>query len=212
MYDEFNGFWDKKWWKPSLIEKNSFAQKVTHYCTWADLTLLDLGCWTGRDSLYFAETWFQVDAFDFSQNALDGLRIFSKEKWLDIQPILWNTREYPFPQSHYDIIYACNSLHYFDEDDTRHIIQKLKNALKPGGYIFTRVKSIHDRDFWKWERIGNHFYKNGDDIKYYFESHFLQELFDDFRILEIHELEYAHNKISGEITKNGFIDLMARKY
>jgi len=93
----------------------------------------------------------------------------------------------------------------------RDIVQKLKTSLRKWWYIFIRVKSIHDRDFWKWERIGNNFYKNGEDIKYYFESHFLQELFDDFEILEIRELQDTHNKISGETTMNWFIDIIARK-
>ncbi|NDK19976.1 class I SAM-dependent methyltransferase [Candidatus Gracilibacteria bacterium] len=170
-----------------------------------------MGCGTGRDSLYFAEKGFQVDAFDFSQNALNGLQMFSKEKGLDVHTILGSVREYIFIQDHYDVIYACNSLHYFNEKDMRDIVQKLKTSLRKGGYIFIRVKSIHDRDFGKGERIGNNFYKNGEDIKYYFESHFLQELFDDFEILEIRELQDTHNKISGETTMNGFIDIIARK-
>lgn len=155
--------------------------------------------------------WFNVEAFDFSKNALDRLKFFSEEKWFDIKTILWNTFDYNFEKDYYDIIYSCNSLHYFDEKETIRIIKKLKNSLKKWWYIFIRVKSINDTDYKKWQKISNNFYKNWDDIKYYFDIDFLSELFNDFEILEINYLQDIHNKIYWWTTINWFIDLVAVK-
>lgn len=211
MYKEFNDFWNKKWGIPTLIENNTFSLKVEKYCIQENLKLLDIWCWPWRDSLYFAEKWFSVDAFDFSQNALEWLEKFSRAKWLNINIILWNTLDYNFKENNYDVIYSCNSLHYFSEDNTRRIIQKLKKSLKKWCYIFIRVKSVDDTDFWKWEKIWNNFYKNWDDIKYYFDIDFIKKIFSDFEILEIQGLQDKHNKIYWWTTINWFIDLVAKK-
>lgn len=211
MYKEFSNFWNKKWGAPTLIENNVFALNVEKYCFWENKKLLDIGCWTGRDSLYFSGKGFQVDAFDFSENAIEALKKFSQEKWLSLNTHLWNTLEYDFKENEYDIIYACNSLHYFNTVNTNIIIEKLKKSLKKGWYIFIRVKSIDDTDFGKWEKIAENFYKNGWDLKYYFEIDFMKKLFSDFEILELQALQDTHNKIYGWTTINWFIDLVAKK-
>lgn len=211
MYKEFSDFWNKKWWTPTLIENNTFALKVEKYCFWENKKILDIGSWPGRDSLYFASKWFQVDAFDFSENALNALKIFSQEKWLSLHTLLWNTLEYDFPEENYDVIYACNSLHYFSKENTKIVIEKLKKSLKKWGYIFIRVKSVDDTDFWKWEKLEENFYKNSDDLKYYFDIDFMKRLFPDFEILELQALQDTHNKIYGWTTINWFIDLVAKK-
>mgnify|MGYP006362093697 FL=1 len=44
-----------------------------------------------------------------------------------------------------------------------------------------------------------------------FTLDFIKELFFDFEILEIQELQDIHNKIEGTTSINWFIDLVARK-
>lgn len=211
-YDKFEKFWEKKWQNANLIEENEFAKKVTKYFNfWENKKLLDLWAWSWRDSLFFAKNWFQVEAFDFSENALNNLQNFSKDKNLNIKTTLWNTLEYDFLENSYDIIYACNSIHYFSLENTKNIFFKLKKSLKKWWYFFLRVKSIDDIDFWKWEKLEENFYKNSEDIKYYFTKDLVEELFEDFEILELSGNKDKHNKISWEITINWFIDLVAKK-
>lgn len=211
MYKNFQEFWDKKWSNVGLIENNNFSLKVTKFINEKWLKLIDIWAWNGRDSLYFASLWFSVDSFDFSINALNTLSVVSKEKSLKVNTILWNTLYFDFKNDFYDVIYACNSLHYFSREDTIKVFNKLKKSLKKWWYIFLRVKSINDTDFWKWEKLWEYFYKNGDDIKHYFNLYFIKELFLDFEILEIQELQDIHNKIEGTTSINWFIDLVARK-
>jgi hypothetical protein len=102
-------------------------------------------------------------------------------------------------------------LHYFNETDTQNIVQDLKKSLKNWWYIFLRVKSVNDSNYWKWEKISNNVYKDWYDLKYYFDVDFLKRMFDDFEIVEINGLQDAHNKISWEVTINWFIDIVVRK-
>lgn len=211
MYKNFQKFWDKKWSNVGLIENNNFSLKVPKFINEKWLKLIDIWAWNGRDSLYFSSIWFDVNSFDFSINALNDLSNISKEKRLNINTILWNTIDFDFKTDCYDVVYACNSLHYFSKEDTIKIFKKIKKSLKKWWYIFVRVKSIDDTDFWKWEKLWENFYKNGDDIKHYFTLDFIKELFFDFEILEIQELQDIHNKIDWTTSINWFIDLVARK-
>lgn len=211
MYEEFQEFWNKKWKNVWMIHNNPFSSKVEIYCKNTWLHLIDIWSWNGRDSMYFAKKWFQVTSFDFSQVALENFKEYLSQNDIFINTIIWNTLDYDFKKEHYDIVYACNSLHYFSKENTRKVFQKLKESLKKWWYFFVRVKSIHDVDFGKWEKIEENFYKNGDDLKYYFDIDFMKELFADFEILEWEELQDVHNILKWYTKQCGFIDLVAKK-
>lgn len=211
-YDEFENFWNKKWKNTWLIEENEFAKKVLKYFpNWENKKILDLWAWNWRDSLFFAKNWFEAEAFDFSENALNNLKNFAENEKLNIKTTIWNTKDFEFTENNYDIIYACNSLHYFNLETTKEIFKNLKKSLKNWWYFFLRVKSVDDIDFWKWEKLEENFYKNWEDIKYYFTKELIEEIFSDFEILELFEISDKHNKISWEVTINWFIDLVAKK-
>lgn len=212
MYEDFHKFWQKKWLTPKFLKNNKLLLKVLEYNKKPkNKKILDLWCWPWRDSVIFDEKWFLVDSFDFSSNALAFLEKYINESKLNIKTILWDMFLYDFWENYYDVIYSCNSLHYYDKENTKIVFEKIKKSLKKWWYFFLRVKSTKDIDFWKWEKISENFYKNWDDIKHYFEIDFLKELFYDFEILEIYETFDEHQKISGEITINWFIDLVSKK-
>ncbi len=212
LYEEFEKFWDEKWQNVQLIPEQTFAKKVIYYFPkWETKKLLDVWAGSGRDSLFFAKNNFWVDAFDFSQNALEKLETFAKQENVEIKTIKWNIQDFDFWENHYDIIYACNSLHYFSTRDTQKIFSNLKKSLKKGWYLFLRVKSVDDMNYWKWEKLEENFYKNGWDIKYYFTKQWVANLFKDFEIVEISANSDQHNQISWEISINWFIDVIAKK-
>jgi hypothetical protein len=211
MYKEFRDFWNKKWENVWFIWNTDFSLNVLKYIDKKWHKLIDIWCWRGRDSIYFASLWFDVNSFDFSENAINWLINISEEKKAKLNPILWNIIDYNFKVDFYDVVYACNSLHYFSKSETKIIFEKLKKSLKKWWYIFIRVKSIYDTDFWKWEILEENFYKNLGDIKYYFDVNFLKELFLDFEILELKSIQDTHNKIDSTTTINWFVDLVAKK-
>lgn len=150
-------------------------------------------------------------SFWFLKNALSNLKNFAENEKLNIKTTIWNTQSFVFIENDYDIIYACNSLHYFNLETTKNIFSKLKKSLKKWWYFFLRVKSVDDVDFWKWEKLEENFYKNNEDIKYYFTKKLVEDLFSDFEILELSANQDKHKKISWEVTINWFIDLIAKK-
>lgn len=61
--------------------------------------------------------------------------------------------------------------------------------------------------YWKFRN----FYKNWDDLKHYFSKEIISDLFSDFEIIELTEVNDKHKKISWEITINWFIDIVCKK-
>ena len=96
--------------------------------------ILDAGCGSGRDSLYFLKNGFQVDAFDASAKMVEhakkltGLEVL-KQKFEETQV-----------SNKYDGIWACASLLHVPSAKLPSVMNKLIKALKPDGVIYLSFK------------------------------------------------------------------------
>jgi SAM-dependent methyltransferase len=113
--------------------------------------LLDAGCGSGRDSYYFLQHGYHIEAFDASSemcrlaSGLIGQTVQQK----NFEEIDW--------VSACDGIWACASLLHVRRDSMDVVLQKLCLALKPGGVMFVCFK-LRDEE---WEQDGRFF--NGYD-------------------------------------------------
>ena len=89
---------------------------------------LDLACGNGRNALYLAEMGFTVDAVDIAPAALKLAQDAARERGLAIHPILADLDEYPLPVETYDLITTSFYIN-------RNLIPRVKEALKPGGFV-----------------------------------------------------------------------------
>lgn len=105
--------------------------------------ILDFGCGSGRDSLYFLQKGYQVTALDGSEK-LCGLAQYL------IGQLVRQQDFFEFDDCEmYEGIWACASLLHISEKDLPEIIGKLNLALKPKGIIFASFK------YGKGERFDN---------------------------------------------------------
>lgn len=207
---DFSDFWDKKWSQlKNIVFQNNFSWCVKLSKKWEKL--LDIWAWSWRDSIYFASNWFQVDALDFSKVWIDIIKDFSIKNNLNINIILWDIQTFELKENNYDVIYSCNSLHYFDEETFLKIASKIEKSLKIWWCLYLRAKSINDWDYKKWEKIWNNYYKNGEDIKYYFDKPFLSSAFKNLDIQKLEYLNDLHKKINSQDTIAWFIDIIGVK-
>ncbi len=211
MFKKLSNYWDNKWKIALFLEESDIARDVFEFLWEKRWSLLDLWSWTWRDSLFFSSLWFEVESFDFSTIALEKLEEFAWEKWLKVKTILWEIKTYDFWIEKYDYIYACNSLHYFSHIETKEILEKLKKSLKKWWYIFIRVKSINDIDFWKWTKLEDNYYKNWEELKHFFDRDYMKSLFLDFEIIKLNEIKRKHIKWDFTEFDTYFIDLFAKK-
>lgn len=122
------------------------------------LTLLELGCGNGRDSLYFFENHIDITAIDASDKAIrdlnerygniDGLRFMCDD-------FVCSTALY---QGSYDICYSRFTLHSINPEQERMVVENVFKALRRGGVFCIEVRSVHDPLYGKGKPAGRNAY------------------------------------------------------
>ena len=97
--------------------------------------ILDLGCGSGRDTLYFKKLGYEVEAIDGSKELCElathytGINVkcmkFNELNVVDI----------------YDGIWACSSLVHISKKELIEVLKKIKIALKKEGILYVALKS-----------------------------------------------------------------------
>ncbi len=99
-----------------------------------DGKVLDLGCGSGRDSLFFKKLGYIV-------TAIDGSAEMCRQAEKNIgQPVLNMTFDKLDNNNEFDGIWACASLLHVPSSDIKDVIIKIERALKRGGYFYFSVK------------------------------------------------------------------------
>lgn len=209
MSRKIEKYWKDKW-KDRKQPVNSFARRS--FVLIKNLpagkagkkfkTLLEVGCGMGQDSLYFASKGFKVTALDFSESGIKKLKV-QKDK--NVNYILKDLRSASFKNNSFDVIYAHLSLHYFNDLETAKIFKKLYKALKPGGYIFVKCKSIDDSLYGKGEKVGEDMYKKG-HTRHFFSKEYMTEKLKVFKIIKIRKTSSVYHAY-----KSAFIEAMVQK-
>lgn len=96
--------------------------------------LLDLGCGSGRDAIYFKEKGYDVYAMDGSKAMVDHVRGLLGGR------VEWATFEDYQTTLTFDGIWACASLLHVSEEDMPKIVRKYRDLLNPEGIFFMSFK------------------------------------------------------------------------
>jgi len=111
----------------------------SHYNTFLNMIpkggkILDAGCGSGRDSLYFKKKGYNVVAFDYSE------ALVKLASDLIGTPVLQMSFQDIAFIGEFDGIWACASLLHVPKTEMRGIISKLAEALKPDGILYASFK------------------------------------------------------------------------
>ena len=96
--------------------------------------ILDFGCGSGRDTKYFLEHGYLVEAIDGSEelckvaSAYTGITV-KKQLFTELSEV-----------QKYDAIWACSSILHASSDELVIIIKKIWTALKDNGLFYTSFK------------------------------------------------------------------------
>ncbi len=96
--------------------------------------ILDAGCGSGRDALFFKQSGFRVTAFDASEK----LAVIAAQNLQQTVPVKTFTQVAELNE--YDGIWCCASLLHVSKKDLPTVFSKLKNALKPDGVLYVSFK------------------------------------------------------------------------
>lgn len=96
--------------------------------------ILDFGCGSGRDSRYFIQKGYKVEAIDGSE---EMVRIATETTGIPVKQLLFNELD---ETDKYDGIFACASILHVSYGELPDIFTRLKKALKQNGYLYVSFK------------------------------------------------------------------------
>jgi SAM-dependent methyltransferase len=195
-------YWEEKYSNRPHQPATRFAKRAYKFIKANNLkTLLDLGCGSGRDSIYFFNKGLKVTALDSSKTGINKLRSQNGK----INALLEDIRNIKFKENSFDVIYAHLSLHYFDDETTKKIFDNLYRNLKRGGFIFARCKSTEDLLFGQGEKIEENMYKK-EHVRHFFTKEYMAEKLRKFEIVRIRKMSFTRAE-----NKSSFIEAVATK-
>lgn len=97
-------------------------------------TVLDLGCGSGRDSLYFIEKGFDVTALDGAQELCNLAQIHIGQ---DVLCMKFDDMDF---DEVFDGVWANAALFHVPSDEIDAILDKVIKSIKPGGILYMSFK------------------------------------------------------------------------
>lgn len=103
--------------------------------------VLDLGCGTGRDSLYFKDKGFNVTCID---GAINMCKIASEALNIEVENKTYFDLDY---KDMFEGVFACASLLHLKNDDLKIVLKKIYDSLRYNGIMYSSFKYGNDERY-----------------------------------------------------------------
>lgn len=174
--------------------------------------VMDLGCGTGRHSIYLAQQGFKVYATDISESGLEITK--SKAEKLNLNNIEFmqhDMRDIPFNNNWFDgVLCVWTTGHGFLED-ARKNVNEIYRVLKPDGVVVIDYVSKDDGNYGKGIEIERDTFINNvkgeENIPHHYSTvEELKELYSNFSSVNITPVDYHFfDNYGGKHTIKAFV-------
>ena len=152
--------------------------------------VLDLGCGSGRHTVFLAKHGFDVYSFDISKHGIKLAKDWLKEEGLKAHFAIGSIyRKLPYKENFFDAVVSVRVIHHGRVEEIKKLIKEMERVLKPGGLLFIEVtkpaktniksKEIAPRTYLSLEG------KEKGAIHYIYSKALLRKDFKDFNIRNI---------------------------
>ena len=159
-------------------------------------TVMDLGCGTGRHSIYLAKEGFKVYATDISDTGIEVTK--SKANQLNLTNIQYkqhDMRDITFDSEFFDGILCVWTTGHGNLDDARKNANEIYRVLKPNGVVVIDYVSTEDINYKKGEEIEKDTFINNvegeENIPHHYSTEIeIKELYSSFSEVDINKVDY----------------------
>ena len=143
LFVNYSQTYDKEIFTQGTLQEVSFIEKEISYDK--TISILDLGCGTGRHSVELAKRGYKVTGIDLSADQLKAAREKAKKEKVSVNFIQMDARKLELTEKFGLVIMLCEggfSLMETDEENFD-ILKNAVSALEPGGkFIFTALNVL----------------------------------------------------------------------
>jgi SAM-dependent methyltransferase len=158
--------------------------------------ILDLGCGTGRHTVYFARRDFKVYGFDVSLTAVKRAKERLRKENLYADLRVWDmSNTFPYEDGFFDAVISIRVFHHSRMQTIRKVVREIERVTKTNGFVYVQVPTYEKvlrlkQEGGKFNEIepGTFVPLEGPEkgIPHHnFKKEELLELFENFRIDEI---------------------------
>jgi cyclopropane fatty-acyl-phospholipid synthase-like methyltransferase len=177
-------------------------------------TILEAGCGSGRDALFYAREGFEVTGTEISENALRWARGRAQAEGLRITSLHDDLTETKLPRDSFDAAVAIHLIHLHLAPARQTLVNQLWRLTRDGGLIAMANYSINEAGYTTWEpALEPHTRRNPrGKLIHFFEEAELRALLppDRFDLLTFEEVGLAEVPDSGPVTHREWL-VIARK-
>lgn len=159
-------------------------------------SVMDLGCGTGRHSIYLAKQGFKVYATDISETGLATTKLKAEKLNLDnIKFKKHDMRDIPFETNSFDGVLCVWSTGHGSLEDSRRNVSEIYRVLKPSGVVVIDYVSKDDENYGKGVEIGKDTFINNVEGEENIPHHYstideLKKLYSNFSHVNITPINY----------------------
>jgi SAM-dependent methyltransferase len=179
-------------------------------------TILDLGCGTGRTSLFLAKRGFELFGFDQSEKAIKRAKEHAKNKKLGVNFRVWNMIDFPYPydDSFFSAVISTKVIHHTRKGNINKIACEISRITKDDGYLFLEVPTFEklkrlEKEGHRYEDLGNRtvVFLEGEEkgvVHHFFTEEELLLTFSNYTVLDLHTREehYCMTAVKNQIQRN----------
>ena len=155
--------------------------------------ILELGAGQGRDTIFFAQNGFHIQALDYSKSGLNNImQKANKLNLLDWVSVKYHDVRKPIPFD--DATFDCCFSHMlycmaFTEKELEFLSNNINRVLKFGGLNIYTVRHIDDADYGKGIHRGEDIYETGGFIVHFFSLKKINQFSTGYNVINIENFE-----------------------
>jgi len=161
--------------------------------------VLDLGCGSGRHTIFLAEKGFEMYGTDSAASGINLCRKWLKKLGLKAKlKVASFTKRFPFRDNFFDAVISTWTIHHAKEKQVKFCIKEIERVLKPKGVIYMAITStFKGRPIEEKKKIEPHTWIVTKGMEkgvphHIFTKKMIYDYFKNFKIINLHKDKHDH--------------------